>query len=220
MLEVEPLLQLVNGEHLIFAPRRPAEQCQEVDQRLNEEALSPIVNQGGLALALTHLRSVWIQDQRQVGKLRERHTKRLEEEDVLRCIGEVVLAANHVGDPHVGIVNHHGEVIERRAICAQDHQVTTQCIAVDLHSPADKIFNNDHARLNTEAQCCRLASCDAGGRGLGGNSGTATGVARRELGRFTSLALCVEIAWGAEAGVGQPLGTQLIRDGGVSITAL
>ena len=54
-------------------------------------------------------------------KLRQRHAKRLEEEDVLRRVGEVVLAANDVGDPHVGIVDHNGEVIERRAIGAQDH---------------------------------------------------------------------------------------------------
>ena len=138
---------------------------------------------------------------------------------MLRCVGEVVLAANDVGDPHIGIVDHNGEVIERRAVGAQDHQVATQGVAVNLDPPADKVINNNNARLNAEAQRRRLTGCDAGGRGFGGNRGAAAGVARWKFGRFTSLALCIEIAWGTEAGVGQPFGAELICHRGVALTS-
>ena len=154
-----------------------------------------------------------------MGKLRQRHAERLKEEDVLRRVGEVVLAANDVGDPHVGIVDDDGEVIERRAVGAQDHQVATQGVTVNLDPPADKVINNNNAWLNAEAQRCRLTGCDAGGRGFGGNRGAAAGVARWKFGRFTSLALCIEIAWGTEAGVGQPFGAELICHRGVALTS-
>ena len=42
------------------------------------------------------------------------------------CFGrvrEVVVAADHVGDPHLGVVDGDGEVVERRAVAAGDHEV-------------------------------------------------------------------------------------------------
>ena len=89
-------------------------------------------------------------------ELWQRHAERLEEEDVLRRIGEVILAADHVGDPHIRVVHDHGEVVERRTIRAKDHEIATECLRVDLYPTADKVINDYNARLNAEPQGGRL----------------------------------------------------------------
>ena len=98
-----------------------------------------------------------------MGKLWERDAERLEEEDVLRRIGEVVLTANHVRDSHICIIHHYGEVIERTPIGTQDHEVTTERLRVNLHAAAHEIINHHNARLDAEAERRRLtrrkASC-------------------------------------------------------------
>ena len=89
-------------------------------------------------------------------ELWERDAERLEEEDVLRRIGEVVLTANHVRDPHICIIHDHGEVVERAPIGTQDDQVTTERLSVDLHAAAHEIINHHDTRLDAEAECRRL----------------------------------------------------------------
>ena len=85
-------------------------------------------------------------------ELWERDAERLEEEDVLRRIGEVVFTTNHVGDPHICVIHDHGEVVERTPIGTQDHEVTTERLGVNLHAAAHEIINHHDARLNTEAK--------------------------------------------------------------------
>ena len=94
-------------------------------------------------------------------KLWQRNSERLEEEDVLRRVGEVILAADHVGDPHIRIVHDHGEVVERRTVRAKDHKIAAECLSVDLDPTADKVINDHNARLNAEPQGGRLPRRDA-----------------------------------------------------------
>jgi len=35
----------------------------------------------------------------------------------------MIVAAQHVGDPHVEVVGHHGEVVDRGAVGAEDDEV-------------------------------------------------------------------------------------------------
>jgi len=93
-----------------------------------------------------------------VRELWERDAERLEEEYVLRRIGEVVLTANYVRDPHICVIYHHGEVVERAPIGTQNHEVTTERLSVDFHAAAHEIINNNNARLDAEAECRRLTS--------------------------------------------------------------
>ena len=85
VLEVEPAGELVEREDLLLGAGRPAEQRQEVDHRLGDEALGPVVGDRGLALALAHLRPVGVEDERQVGELRDGVAERPEQQDVLRA---------------------------------------------------------------------------------------------------------------------------------------
>ena len=56
----------------------------------------------------------------------------LREEDVLRSRGEEVLTSDDVGDPVVHVVDGRGEVIRRRSVRAEDHEVVDLCM-VELH---------------------------------------------------------------------------------------
>ena len=103
--QVEARDQLVEREDLLLGPARPAEQGQEVDHRLLDEALGDVVGDRGLALALAHLRAVGVEDERQVGEVGHLGAERPEEQDVLGRVGEVVLAADDVADGHRGVVD-------------------------------------------------------------------------------------------------------------------
>ena len=45
------------------------------------------------------------------------------DERLARGVVQVVVAADDVGDPHVVVVGHHGEVVGRSPVRAQQHQV-------------------------------------------------------------------------------------------------
>ena len=86
-----------------------------------------------------------------MGELRDRRAHRLEQQDVLGRVGEVILAADDVADLHGGVVHGHGEVVERVAVRADDDQVAAEGAGVDLHVPADDVVEDDEAvRRNAE----------------------------------------------------------------------
>ena len=58
---------------------------------------------------------------------------------VLRGVGEVVLAADHVGDLHLDVVDHVDEVEDRLAVGTEDHEVAV-LDAFDL--PADEVVQH------------------------------------------------------------------------------
>ena len=67
-----------------------------------------------------------------MGELRHVGAERPEEQDVLGRVGDVVLAADDVADRHVGVVDDDHEVVERRAIAADDDQVAAQVVRVEI----------------------------------------------------------------------------------------
>ena len=62
-----------------------------------------------------------------MGVARRLGAEGVEHEQLLGRVREVVVAADHVGDPHVGVVDGDREVVERRAVAAGDHQVVLEC---------------------------------------------------------------------------------------------
>ena len=136
-------------------PGRPAEERQVVDQRLADEALGDVVGDRGLALALAHLRPVRVEDERQVGEERDRVAERAEHQDLLRRVREVVLAADDVADLHRGVVDHDREVVERRAVAADDDEVAAEVRDVDLDPAADDVVEGDDAGPDPEADRAR-----------------------------------------------------------------
>ena len=77
------------------------------------------------------------------------------------CFGvfEVVLAADDVADLHLLVVDHHHEVVERRAIRAHDDEVAEQAV-VELDLAADQVVEAHHLGRHLEADR-RLSSLGA-----------------------------------------------------------
>ena len=63
-------------------------------------------------MALGELAPVRAVQERQVRVARRRMPERVEHQQLLGGVGEVVVAADHVGDPHLGVVDGDGEVVE------------------------------------------------------------------------------------------------------------
>ena len=100
--------ELVTGEQLPVAlARRPAEQRQEVHHRVRQIAERRVLRDGRGAVALAQPLLVGPHDERHVRKRRRGRAERLVEQHLLRRVRDVVVAAHHVRDPHVDVVNHH-----------------------------------------------------------------------------------------------------------------
>ena len=78
--------------------------------------------------------------------------ERPEQEDVLRGVREVVLAADDVGDLHRGVVDHDREVVERRPVGTDDDEVAAEVRDVDLDAAADDVVESDDALADPEAE--------------------------------------------------------------------
>ena len=206
--QVEALDDLVDREDLLLGPGRPAEQRQVVDERFADEALGDVVGDRRLALALAHLRPVGIEDERQVGEARHRVAERPEEQDVLGRVREMVLAPDHVGHLHRRIVDDDREVVERRAVAADDHEIAAEVRDVDLDPSADDVVEGDHAGPDPEADGRRTTLGLARGALVGRQRGTPADVAGWLPGRFLGLAVGIELLGRAIAGIGLVLGEQ------------
>ena len=140
---------------------------------------------------------------------RDRRAHRLEQQDVLGRVGEMVLAADDVADGHRGVVDGHGEVVERRAVRAHDHQVAAEGVRVDLHVAANDVVEDDcPVRRNAEANH-RAPTRGFEGDALGsGQVGATAAVARSLPGCLLALPLGLELLGRAVAVVGLVFGQQ------------
>jgi len=92
-------------------------------------------------VALGELLAVGPVQQRQVGVARHVGAQRAQDEHLLGRVGEVVVAAHDVGDPHLRVVDRDGEVVERRAVAARDHEVVLGGVR-ERHRPADHVLHH------------------------------------------------------------------------------
>ena len=128
----------------------------------------------------------------------------LVDEHLARGVGEMVVAADDMGDGHVHVVADHGEVVGEGAVgAAQDHVV--HHIDGEAHVAVDGIFERDRTVVvgHFQAPDMGLAGRDARG-GLVGRNGAAGAVVARvtSLGFLGGLALGIQLLLGAEARVG------------------
>ena len=103
---------------------------------------------------------------------------RLEQQDVLGRVGEVVLAPDDVADGHRGVVHGHGEVVQRRSVRAHDHEVAAEGVGVDLDVAADDVVEGDRP-------VSRDAEADDGLAALGLERGA---LGRRQVGAAAVVA--------------------------------
>ena len=154
------------------------------------------------AVALGELLAVRAVQQRHVGVDRRLGAHRLEDPHLLGRVGEVVGAADHVGDAGVEVVDHHGQVVDRRAVGAGDHEVVHQAV-LERALAADHVAHDGRALVGHPQPDGALALV------LAAEAGVA-------VGRLEGLDLL-----GTRGGaVGVTAGDQLLDDLGVAVAAL
>ena len=123
--EREEVDDFVARQFLAIVLGRPAEQAEEIDERLRQEAGVAIGGDGdhGAVDALGKLHAVGRHEQREVREGGRFGAGGVEDQHVLEGVGEVLLAADDVGDAQVGVVGAVGEVIGGHAVAAQQGEI-------------------------------------------------------------------------------------------------
>ena len=154
-------------------------------------------------MSLGQLVAVGAQDHGQVREGGHVVAESLVDEDLARGVGQVVVAADDVGDAHVGVVADHGEVVGGRAVGAHDDHVVHD-VGGEGHVAVDGVVELDGAVLERHLQAphVRLAGLDAAG-GLGRVDVAARAVVAgiAALFRLGLRALRVKLVFRAEARV-------------------
>src|SRR5664280_3863806 len=87
-----------------------------------------------------------------MGELRYARSERLEQQDVLGRVREVILAADDMAYRHGRVVYRHGEVVQGSTVPPHDHQVAAQGARVDLDVAAhDVVEGNRPIQRDPEA---------------------------------------------------------------------
>ena len=81
--------------------------------------------------------------QRLMGEGRRRHAHRLEHLQLQRGVGDVILAADDMGDAHLGIVDGGRQHVQPRSVSAADNRIAHRS-RVEMLGPADQVGPFDH----------------------------------------------------------------------------
>ncbi len=139
----------------------PTEREQVVPHRLGEEAPLPVVADGDVVSALRQFLPLLVDDEGEVGipGLVARPEGLSEQEHAGRGVDEV-LTPDHVGDPHVEVVDGVGDVEHRHPARADDDEVLEHG-AVELDPAPDEVVPTDRALVGCpEANHHALAGGD------------------------------------------------------------
>ena len=167
---------------LPVAGGRPAEQHQVVAHGGGQVALVAVGLQGDLVAALGQLLPLLVDDDRDVRPDRRGGAQRLPEQLLLGGVGQVLLGADHVGDPHGHVVDDVGQQEHRRAVAAGDDEVLEQLV-LEGGLAADQVDHHGLALVGrAEAQRAALARA----QGPVAAEAVVAGVAVAASGRRTS----------------------------------
>ena len=148
---------------------------------------------------------------------RHRGAERLVDHDLARRVGQVVVAADDVGDAHHRVVHDRSEVVRGRAVGAEDDEVV-ELLGVEAHVAVDRVVHEDVAAVerHLDAQGVGLAGLDASPR-LGGVEVAAGALVALEgvVALLGGPLVLRELLGRAEAGVGLALRPQAL--GGLAV---
>ena len=130
-------------EDLVVAVR-PAEAREEVDDRLGQVAQLLVLHHAHRAVPLGELLPVLAQHRGHVRVHRRLGAERADDVDLPRRVVDVIVAADHVRDPHVEVVDDDAEVVGRRAVGARDDEVVELGVG-DLDAALDAVVPGDAA---------------------------------------------------------------------------
>ena len=130
--------------------------------------------------------------------------QRLIDPDLLRGVVDVVVPADDVGDPHLGVIDNHREIVRRIAVGPLDDQVV-QLFVVEGDVPFDQVVHDGHPHLGAEESHHRIRRS--------GQSPVATRPVVFRLPPFGErlLPFGLQFRRGASAVIGLPLVDQLLH---------
>ncbi len=164
-------------------------------------------------MALGQLGAVRAMDQGDVGEGGHVPAQGLVDQRLSRGVVEVVVAADDVGDAHVVVVGDHGEIVGRRAVGAQQHQVVEVAV-LEHHPPLHQIVDHRLAvqrPRETDDVGAEVGAFPRLAAAPGGTQGVAVGAGL--------LAGCLEFVGGHVAAVGAARGQQLVHHGLMALHA-
>ena len=173
-------------------------------------------------MALGELLAVGAQDHGDVGERGHGRAESLIDHDLTRGVGQVVVAADDMGDLHHGVVDDGREVVRGRAVGAEDDKVV-ELLGVEGHLAVDGVVDDDVFAVlgHLDAQDIGLAGLDAAA-GLLGIKIAATALIALEgiLALLRGLTVGIELLLGAEAGICLALVPKLLGGLFVQVQAL
>ena len=191
--------------------RSPSQQRQKIAEGFGHDAFVAIGDHAGGAVALAEARFVRTEDQRHVGEYRQARAQRLVEQNLLGRVGDVVGAADDVGDAHVHIVGHHAQVVCGAAVGAEQHEVFQFGIG-EFHAAEDGVVEERAARFRHGEADGRGLSCGAApGAFLARNLPAGAFVAGRTALGGCGRAALLQFLFCAKTIVGMSGGQQLRR---------
>ena len=145
-----------------LAVERPAKQRQVVDEGVGKVTGVAVLLHRSCAVALGELLTVGAQDHGDVGERGHGRAEGLVDHDLARGVGQVVVAADDMGDLHHGVVDDGREVVRGRAIGAEDDKVV-ELLGVEGHLAVNGVVDDDVAAVlgHPDAQDVGLAGLDA-----------------------------------------------------------
>ena len=141
--------------------------------------------------------------QRDVGEARRGEAQRPVQQELAGGRGEQVVAAEHVGHLHGGVVHHHGELVGRDPIGPGDHEVPHRGGDVEQALPMKCVPERDRPLRNPDPPGGR-APGGAGCPLVRGESAAGPRIARPLVGGVRRLGGLGDLGAGAEARVGEP----------------
>src|SRR5690606_29939174 len=125
--------------------------------------------------------SVGAEDHRQMTKGGNGGTQSLIEQDLLRRIGDVIIAAKHVRHSHEDVIRDDGEVVDRRLVGPEDDEIF-DLLVTKTSLAMDEVIPDGFAFRDAETNRGRIPRVAAGAYLSGRESGAASVVAEAEAG--------------------------------------
>ena len=119
----------------------PSQPQQIIAQGVGQKPLSPVGIDAQVAVALRQFGTVLSMDQGDMGEGGQGPTEDPEQLGLAEGVGQVVVAADDMGHPHVVVVDDHRQHIGRRAVGAQQDHVV-QLVVGHRHRALDQVFDH------------------------------------------------------------------------------
>ena len=110
-LQREFVDQLLRAQKFFVSSGRPAQQRKKISERLRQETIGTVHIHVGRAVAFRKTGFVRAKNQRHVRKNGWLGMQRAVQQHLFRSIRKVIRAANHMGNPHIDVVDDHSQLV-------------------------------------------------------------------------------------------------------------